>query len=318
MGVFGTLLFFGTALALLLLILTAILAREMTHPPRRTMSYALARGLPCDPGEMDLSYESWQFDRPDGALLPVWEIPGTARGGDGADSHTDDEGLCVIFVHGWGQSRLDFLPLAAPWLPHAERVVLYDLRGHGEAERSRARLGDGEAEDLLALIERLDAKRVLLIGCSMGAVIALDAAAQTAEPAARRIVGVIAYAPYTSFHRSLCGRLQRNHLPTRPVTDLALFGHMLFGVKPRSLDADRLRRIDCPVLVVHGERDIVSPIEHGCSVAETVKDAELLRVPDGEHTMRDLVEAEGHAERVEQLVAKVRGVAGGSRATSHR
>ncbi len=312
---FGTLLFFGTALALLLLILTAILAREMTHPPRRTMGYALARGLPSDPGEMNLAYDSWRLDRPDGAHLPVWEIPGMVRGGDGTDARAD-EGLCIIFVHGWGQSRLDFLPLAKPWLASAERIVLYDLRGHGESERGRARLGDGEAEDLLALIGRLEAPRVLLIGFSMGAVIALDAAASAPETA-RRIVGVIAYAPYISFHRSLCGRLRRNHLPSRPVTDLAILGHLLFGVKPRSLDADRLRRIDCPVLVVHGERDIVSPVEHGRAVAETVKDAELLRVPGGEHTMRGLVEAEEHAERVEQLIAKVRGVAGDRRPAGH-
>ena len=48
----GLLILLGAATLVLLCGLAAMLAFEMRHPPRHTMAYALARGMPCDPGEV--------------------------------------------------------------------------------------------------------------------------------------------------------------------------------------------------------------------------------------------------------------------------
>ncbi len=73
------------------LILSGIIAYDAVHPPRRTAGYAIAHGLPADPGDKGLDYEAWTLDLPRDAKLPVWEI--TARG----------SGPTAVFVHGWGE-----------------------------------------------------------------------------------------------------------------------------------------------------------------------------------------------------------------------
>src|SRR5262245_30121890 len=58
----------ATALALLVILLTAMLVREMRRPPRHTAAYALKRGMATDPGELGLAFQEWMLDRPDGAV----------------------------------------------------------------------------------------------------------------------------------------------------------------------------------------------------------------------------------------------------------
>jgi pimeloyl-ACP methyl ester carboxylesterase len=122
----GLLLLFLVAAALLVLLLTSMLVMLARRPPRHTAGYALANGMPCDPGDMDLPYESWMLDRPGGIALPVWdiEIPGASS-----------SALTAVFVHGWGQAKVDMLPRLEPWREFCRRIVCYDLRGHGEGVR---------------------------------------------------------------------------------------------------------------------------------------------------------------------------------------
>lgn len=293
---FGTLLFLGVALALVIALLTIILAREMVRPPRHTAGYAVAKGLPCDPGDLGFEYDEWWLDRPDGARVPVWEI--NARSDANRTSQT---GLTAVFIHGWGHSRIDMLPQATLWSTLCDHMVFYDLRGHGESEHCLSRLGDGEDDDLLALLDQLGSGPCILIGFSMGAVIALHAAASD-HPIANQLRGVIVYGPYLDFHRSLQGRLKRHHLPTRPITDLALLNHRLRGITPRSITADVLHRIRCPVLVIHGGVDVVAPIAHGRTVAETVRDGELLVIDETDHALHDLINHHAHDETVSRFV----------------
>jgi pimeloyl-ACP methyl ester carboxylesterase len=273
-----TLLVFG--LGLLIVLLTLMLAREMRRPPRHTAAYAIARDWPVDPAEMALKFEEWRLERPDGAVLPVWEIQSPR-----SESPSRNP-LTIVFVHGWGHSRIDSLHRVEPFLPLADRIVMYDLRGHGESSGGLSRLGDGEQEDLLALLERLGPSRFVLIGHSMGGVIAISAAIEAAQlglPVHEQIVGIIAYGPYCEFHRSLQGRLKVAGYPRRPITDLALLVLRLMGIRPQNLTENDLKALPCPLLVIHGSNDRVSPVEHGKRIAAAVSDGRL-ELPDAAHT----------------------------------
>ena len=286
------------AFGLLIVVLTGLLVHQMRHPPRHTAGYAVARGLACDPSDIHLAFEEWRLERPDGETVPVWEIKTDRRPSD------DECRLTGVFVHGWGHSRIDALARVEPFVPLLDRIVLYDLRGHGEAQHSSSRLGQRDDDDLVELIHRLGDGRFVLVGHSMGAVIAIRAVGRMA--AGHRIAGVIAYGPYCAFDVSLRGRLRVAGFPTRPITDLALLTLRCIGVTPLSLDERDVARMNCPLLVIHGRADGVSPIGHARRLASAAG-GQLEEIEGAGHLDPHTVDADQHAEIVRRFLERLRG-----------
>jgi pimeloyl-ACP methyl ester carboxylesterase len=248
-----------------------------------------------------LTFESWTFDRPDGAALAVWDVT-APQPTPGSES---PQKLTAVFLHGWGHSRIDSLTRIKPFLPLCDRLILYDLRGHGDSSGSISTLGHHEDDDLTALLERLDDERVLLVGHSMGAVIAMAAASKmyfASHPLARRILGVIAYAPYCEFHHSLCGRLGVAQYPARPISDLALLILRLRGVRPLSLREDTIAGIRCSLLIIHGVEDEVAPPAHGRRIAGAALDAALHEVAGASHVDAHISDVRNHDALIAQFV----------------
>jgi pimeloyl-ACP methyl ester carboxylesterase len=209
------------AVVVAVVIASLVIARDAVRPPRRTAGYAVARGLPADPGDLSLAFEAWTLQHPDGAALPVWEIAGRAPADSGPNRIT------AVFVHDWAESRIDVLSRLEPWDGLCGRLVLYDLRGHGDAEGGVSRLGRREAQDLGELLARLGGGPYVLIGRAMGAGIAIAAAA-TAP--AGTVAGVVTEGPPVGFGESLRDRLRAAALPARPLAGLALAWLWLAGV----------------------------------------------------------------------------------------
>jgi pimeloyl-ACP methyl ester carboxylesterase len=298
----GLAILLGTALVLLVLILTMMLLREARRPPRHTAAYAIARSLPCDPGDMGLRFEQWKLDRPGGVTLPVWEVSTGAKPRNGENS--GNEGLTAVFVHGWGQSRIDMLARIEPWRELCRRLVFYDLRGHGDSTGGLSPLGCREEQDLLELLGRLGGGPVILVGHSMGAVIAIHAAA--AESGVRHsIVGIAAYGPYADFHRSLRGRLAVSGYPARPMTDLAMLWFRLAGIRHRRV-LDDVPEVACPMLIIHGRDDQVSPLSHAQSIAAAATDATLIEIETGGHLDAHRVDPQAHDDTVRAFVERIR------------
>jgi len=296
----GLLILLAIALAVTFVVLTTLIVTEARRPPRHTAGYALARGLACDPAELGLAFDQWWLDLGRGVRLPVWEIADARRGGPGpAPAHS----LTAILVHGWGHSRIDMLPRIDLWRRIADRIILYDLRGHGDAEGGLSSLGAGEDDDLLALIERLGDGPFLLVGHSMGAVIAIHAEARDDERA-RRIAGIVAYGPYADFHTSIRGRLKSTGFPARPLTDLAMLWLRLTGVRHRDAahDAAALR---CPLLIIHGTEDAIAPFAHGEMLVDAAADAALHAVAGGGHLDAHLLDERAHDEAVRAFAARI-------------
>ncbi len=219
----GVLVLLAVALVVAVVILSAIVARQAVRPPRHTAGYAIAHGMAADPGELGLDYEEWILERPGRTRLGVWECSAKARSAEAAR-------VTAVFVHGWGESRFDVLGRLEPWDALCGRLVLYDRRGHGDAEGGPGRLGCGEERDLLALIERLGDGPLLLVGRGMGAAIAV-AAARAATPGGP-IAGVVVEEPGPGFPEALRRRLRAEGYPARPLADLAILFLRLGGLRP--------------------------------------------------------------------------------------
>ncbi len=101
------------------------------------------------------------------------------------------EGPAVIGLHGLSATRR-YVVMGSQALPRAgRRLVLYDARGHGAS--SPAADGDYSyralAEDLQAVMDRLELERALLVGASMGAHTAVRFALE--HPARVRALAIV-------------------------------------------------------------------------------------------------------------------------------
>lgn len=277
------LLLIGAAIAALGYV--AMVTVEALRPPRRTAAWAIANGLPVSPEALGLEASEWTVAR-DGAALPVWDL------------RIRDAGPTVVLVHGWGRSRVDSLARIGPFLGFAARLVLPDLRGHGDATGS-TRLGDAvEEADLRAIVEALDATGpVVLAGHSMGATLAIRVAA-----AVDRVAAVVAIAPYDTVRTPLGCRLVARDLPAGPFVPAVLATLAALGIgRPSTLAAAGSLRV--PLLVIAGDRDRVVPIDESRRIAEAGR-GELVAIAGGEHSDLDRDEAAGRA--IESFMARIR------------
>ena len=80
----------------------------------------------------------------------------------------------IVFVHGWSMSGR-FFERQLRGLPAGHRVVVPDLRGHGRSEKAlHGHTVPSYARDLQALLVQLGVQRPVLVGWSMGAMVAYE------------------------------------------------------------------------------------------------------------------------------------------------
>jgi len=248
----------------------------LTHPPRKTYAAALGRGDPTEPEAVGASGPAVTFTLADGSRSPGWVLEGGAA-----------KGPTVLLLHGYGDSRYGALTWAPLLLPHAARLVVYDQRAHGESDAKRATLGPDEAHDAAAVIDQLEemeapdnARPLVLFGYSMGAVVALAAA--TLRPG--HVTGVIADGVYRHWATPVHNVLRQRRYPAALLIALATPVLWLAGEGYRRFDrAAFARKLQCPLLALHGSADRCCPLHEAQAVVDAAPDAELITFADAGH-----------------------------------
>jgi non-heme chloroperoxidase len=90
--------------------------------------------------------------------------------------HVDEEGdgPAIVLLHGWSMSGRFFRSQLGGALP-GHRVVVPDFRGHGRSEKVlHGHTVGNYAADIRLLLEELGIERPVLVGWSMGAMVALE------------------------------------------------------------------------------------------------------------------------------------------------
>ena len=287
----GLLLLLFYAWALIVGVMVAAVLYHMTRPRRKTLGVTLGMGGVGDPSELGLTAEAVTFNLSGGEASPGWIVEG-----DRAD------GPAAVVVHGHRDSRFGSLYRAELLKPFVRAVAVFDLPGHGDCAAPRCRMGAREHADVLAvadgLPEELTRHGVVLLGYSMGAVIVLKAAA--AWPG--RFAGVIACAPYRFWDGGLRGQLRCRRLPTWPTVGLV---GLVLRLRPKlatgpggqaSVDAAAdAARYPGPLLVLHGDADVICDVADGRAVAEAAHAGELVVIEGGTHNQ--LLRHDGDAVR---------------------
>jgi pimeloyl-ACP methyl ester carboxylesterase len=234
------------------------------------------------------------------ADLPVHQVRGPA-GVDLAWREAGDGGRPVVLLHSlFGNgATLAGTPLAQALLAGGYRVILPDLRGHGDGGRSHDPAcypPDAAAGDLLALIDHLRLDDYDLAGYSLGGKLALRLLARGARPAhavvvAQGLDALDAASNRTSGYRRLLAIVASGGTPAPGSPDEAFARWVAqSGVDPLAVSyllgslaatpAAALSQVTVPVLVIVGDAD-----PRGASAGELAglfPDARVVRVP-GDH-----------------------------------
>ncbi|MBM7504944.1 alpha/beta hydrolase family protein [Agromyces aurantiacus] len=220
------------------------------------------------PWEVAEPYRNVVVETPLGPA-PAWFVPAAdASGADSAD--------WVVQVHGRGAKRHEALRAIAPAHEAGWSSLLVSYRNDGEAPESEDRrygLGGTEWEDVVAAVRFAvahGARRIVLMGWSMGGSIVLQTVFRSAE-VREHLVGVILESPAVDWPDIL--RFQGRALgwpdelggAVARVLSAPVAGTLTGLAAPIDLEAldavARADELDVPILLMHSEDDGFVPID---------------------------------------------------------
>ncbi|NIR31386.1 MAG: alpha/beta hydrolase [Gammaproteobacteria bacterium] len=225
------------------------------------------------------------------------------------------ERAAVVFVHGAGQDHTVWHLQSRYLAYHGRNVLAPDLPAHGGSEGPPLPTVGDMADWIPRLLDAAELAEAGLVGHSMGALVVLEAAAR--HPDRVNALALLSIAAPMPVHEQLLAAAQANeHAAFDMVT---LWGHgdgarvggnpspgmWMTGSGVRLLERSRpgvlyndLRacsnyadgvqsaaRVTCPVLILLGERDLMTPPRAARDVVEALANAETVVLPDCGHML---------------------------------
>lgn len=171
----------------------------------------------------------------------------------------------IVYLHGIADNRGSGRGVIARYTPRGFDVIAYDSRRHGESEGDVCTYGFYEKNDLRAVLDTLEPGPVIVIGSSLGAAVALQAAAID-----DRISAVVAAEVFSDLRTILTERAPAalpNILIWRVFTAAQRRGRFdIEAVSPM----DAAKSIHAPVLLIHGEADVETTPDHSRRVLDAL------------------------------------------------
>ncbi len=224
--------------------------RALMYFPDRTRTPPALAGLP--------EAEEVVIETADGEKLVAWHVA-AAEGKP-----------VVLYFHGNGGALVHRVDRFRGLIANGNGLVALSYRGYGGSSGSPSEeglLADAAAGYAFAAA-RYPAQRIALFGESLGTGVAIWLAAE--KPVARLLL----QAPYTS------------------IVDVAVAAYPFLPVrlllKDRYRSDERVGGVTAPVLVLHGERDRIVPIQYGERLYALISaPKKFVRFPEGGHVDLD-------------------------------
>jgi uncharacterized protein len=227
-------------------------AGGLLHPSRRVVDSALAGRH----GRLTLNG--------DGVVLEGWKLSarGPARG-------------TIVYLHGVADNRGSSLG-AARFSERGFDIVAYDSRAHGNSGGDACTYGFYEKRDLRRVIDSLDRVPVVVMGSSLGAAVALQAAAED-----ERIRAVVAAESFSDLKTIATERAPR-FLPQSAIRKAFAIAEaeahfVVDEVSP--VRAAPLIRV--PVFLLHGALDRETPAAHSQRIFDALLGPRKLLIVNG-------------------------------------
>ncbi len=226
------------------------------------------------PAQFDLRFETRRIANPSGENLEAWYVPGR------------DAAPVVLMFHGYAVSKATMLTTARAFQELGYPTLLVDFYGSGGSTGSGTTLGVKESDDVAAVIAYAKKSwprgKIFLYGISMGGAAVLRAIAATGV----KPDGAIVEATFDTLLNTGKNRFRAMGLPSSPFTELLLFwgsvqqGFNFFSHNP----AEYAAKVNCPTLVLHGEKDARVTLAEARSLASGLgKNGRLVSFPNVPH-----------------------------------
>jgi pimeloyl-ACP methyl ester carboxylesterase len=221
----------------------------------------------------------------------------------------------VVLLHGAGMDHTVFAAQARALAHHGRRVLAFDLPGHGRSDGPPRDSIAGLADWVLAAADAAAVRRFRIAGHSMGALVALETAARAGDRAEG--LALIGFAPEMRVHPDLLAAARAGeHAAVELMTawSFALHGRLgasrtpgvfLPGGALRLLEraarpslaldlaacdayrgaADSAGKIRCPVLLLLGGGDRMTPPARAQAFAPRFADARVQVLPGAGHLL---------------------------------
>ncbi len=237
------------------------------------------------PDDWGLEYDDVIFQTEDGLKLHGWFVPGKKKFSANGDLHT------LLWFHGNAGTisiRLENIKMLYDRVP--VNVFIFDYRQYGKSEGRISEQGtyiDAKAA-LMYLHSRKDInhEKIILFGRSLGSAVAVDLAAR------EECCALILETPFTTMKE-----LAQLIYPFLPV------GYFL---KTKYDSITKMRDVKAPVLIIHGNRDDLVPIEQGMKLYETANEPkEFYTIPGATHNDTYIVGGEEYFNVIKRFVNKL-------------
>lgn len=211
------------------------------------------------------------FTSEDGTRLHGWFMPARNR------QDSDQPAPTILHVHGNAGSVRSHAWFTEHLPPAGFNVFLFDFRGYGESEgrptRRRPLIADTHAA-LDAILERddVDPDRIGMYAQSLGAAIGVNVMAERDE-----LRAAVLESPFASWREIAADAIGGGPI-ARTLAAVLIPDH--------SRPDEAMKRIDRPILIVHGKDDRIVPIHHGQAMSRAGgENVELHEFDAGNHNV---------------------------------
>lgn len=221
----------------------------------------------------------------------------------------------VVFLHGAGFDHSMWSLLGRWFAHHGYSVLVPDLPGHGRSQGALIPTIGGMADWVMKLLAAAGAQKAGLVGHSMGALIALDAAARYPDKVASlSLIGVGAAMPVSP---DLLAAAQADNHDAVDMVSIWGFGFAaglggsqapglwMLGGGQRVLERDRpgvlfndlaacnaytaaldaAAKVKAPTTLILGERDMMTPLKSGRQLAAAIAGSNAVVLPGAGHML---------------------------------
>jgi uncharacterized protein len=191
----------------------------------------------------------------------------------------------IVYLHGIADNRGSASNIIKRYTDKGFDVIAYDSRGHGESEGSICTYGYFEKEDLRKIVAGIQHQPVVLIGTSLGAAVAIQAAAT--DPGIAAVVAAETFSDLRTVARERAPWILSEDIIARAFRVAENSGQFeIDAVSPERAS----RNLHVPVLLIHGADDHETPPAHSERVLSALAAPKRLI----------LIERAGHNESLRQ------------------